>query len=82
MRKITLSWTFITIFFIQGVCQSIQFTGHIIHQASSRIFFAAASDLDQDGDQDIMFAGAAEAPITPITFGSFDVVNVLSVRND
>jgi 3-oxoacyl-(acyl-carrier-protein) synthase len=29
-----------------------------------------------------MFAGAAEAPITPITFGAFDVVNVLSARND
>ena len=29
-----------------------------------------------------MLAGAAEAPITPITFGAFDVVNVLSARND
>lgn len=29
-----------------------------------------------------MFAGAAEAPITPVTFGAFDVVNVLSARND
>jgi len=36
----------------------------------------------QDGEQDIMITGAAEAPITPITFGAFDVVNVLSVRND
>jgi len=36
----------------------------------------------QDGEQDIMICGAAEAPITPITFGAFDVVNVLSVRND
>jgi beta-ketoacyl-acyl-carrier-protein synthase II len=36
----------------------------------------------QDGEQDIMVCGAAEAPITPITFGAFDVVNVLSVRND
>ena len=36
----------------------------------------------QDGEADIMLAGAAEAPITPITFGAFDVVNVLSARND
>ena len=36
----------------------------------------------QDGGQDLMLCGAAEAPITPITFGAFDVVNVLSVHND
>ncbi len=36
----------------------------------------------QDGEHDIMICGAAEAPITPITFGAFDVVNVLSARND
>ena len=36
----------------------------------------------QDGEHDVMICGAAEAPLTPITFGAFDVVNVLSVRND
>lgn len=36
----------------------------------------------QDAEADIMICGAAEAPITPITFGAFDVVNVLSVHND
>jgi len=36
----------------------------------------------QDGEHDIMICGAAEAPITPITFGAFDVINVLSVHND
>ncbi len=36
----------------------------------------------QDGEHDIMVCGAAEAPLTPITFGAFDVVNVLSARND
>jgi len=36
----------------------------------------------QDGEHDVMLCGAAEAPLTPITFGAFDVVNVLSVRND
>ena len=29
-----------------------------------------------------MICGAAEAPLTPITFGAFDVVNVLSVQNE
>ncbi len=36
----------------------------------------------QRGEHEIMFSGSAEAPITPITFGAFDVVNVLSARND
>ncbi len=36
----------------------------------------------QDGEQNVMICGAAEAPLTPITFGAFDVVNVLSVHND
>ena len=36
----------------------------------------------QDGDMDLMIAGASEAPLTPITFGAFDVVSVLSARND
>ena len=36
----------------------------------------------QDAEHEVMFCGAAEAPITPITFGAFDVVNVLSARND
>jgi len=41
-----------------------------------------ALEAVQDGDEDLMFAGASEAPITPVTFGAFDVVNVLSVQND
>lgn len=41
-----------------------------------------ALEAIQDGKQDIMITGAAEAPITPITFGAFDVINVLSLRND
>ncbi len=36
----------------------------------------------RDGEHDLMVCGAAEAPITPITFGAFDVVNVLSSQND
>ncbi|MFA4984823.1 MAG: beta-ketoacyl-[acyl-carrier-protein] synthase family protein [Candidatus Omnitrophota bacterium] len=41
-----------------------------------------ALEVIQDGEQDIMVAGAAEAPLTPITFGAFDVVNVLSCHNE
>lgn len=39
-------------------------------------------EMIQDGKQDIIVTGASEAPITPITFGAFDVVNVLAKRND
>ncbi|MFH1771624.1 MAG: beta-ketoacyl-[acyl-carrier-protein] synthase family protein [Candidatus Omnitrophota bacterium] len=41
-----------------------------------------AYELIQEGRQDIVIAGASEAPITPITFGAFDVVNVLAKNND
>lgn len=41
-----------------------------------------AYELIQEGRQNLVIAGASEAPITPITFGAFDVVNVLATRND
>ena len=41
-----------------------------------------AYELIQEGRQDVIIAGATEAPITPITFGAFDVVNVLAKDND
>jgi 3-oxoacyl-(acyl-carrier-protein) synthase len=44
--------------------------------------FGFAYECIQDGDVDIMVAGASEAPITPITLASFDVINALSTRND
>lgn len=40
---------------MNGKGQPLQFTGHLVYQATSRIFFTAASDLDKDGDQDILF---------------------------
>jgi beta-ketoacyl-acyl-carrier-protein synthase II len=39
-------------------------------------------EMIQDGRQDVVITGASEAPLTPITFGAFDVVNVLSTLND
>ena len=62
---------------LKGICNTLS-TGCTAGTDS----LGFALETIQDGDQDIMFAGAAEAPITPVTFGSFDVVNVLSVRND
>jgi 3-oxoacyl-(acyl-carrier-protein) synthase len=34
------------------------------------------------GEHDIMLAGASEAPITPITIASFDIINCLSHRTE
>lgn len=39
-------------------------------------------ELIKKGRQDIILAGASEAPITPITFGAFDVINALSKRSN
>jgi len=41
-----------------------------------------AFELIRDGKQDVIIAGASEAPITPITFGAFDVVKVLAKNNE
>lgn len=62
---------------LKGICNTLS-TGCTAGTDS----LGFALEAIQDGEQDIIFAGAAEAPITPITFGAFDVVNVLSVRND
>ncbi|MFO8143982.1 MAG: beta-ketoacyl-[acyl-carrier-protein] synthase family protein [Dehalococcoidales bacterium] len=43
---------------------------------------AVACDAIQDGMADVMITGASEAPLCPITFASFDVLNVISARND
>ncbi len=62
---------------LKGVCNTLS-TGCTAGTDS----LGFALEAIQDGEQDIMVAGAAEAPITPITFGAFDVVNVLASRND
>lgn len=41
-----------------------------------------AYELIREGRQDVVISGASEAPITPITFGAFDVVSVLAKNND
>lgn len=39
-------------------------------------------ELIRQGRQDLIIAGGGEAPITPITFGAFDVIGAISKRND
>lgn len=41
-----------------------------------------AYELIKEGRQELIVAGAGEAPITPITFGAFDVIGAISKRND
>ncbi|HEC68911.1 MAG TPA: beta-ketoacyl-[acyl-carrier-protein] synthase family protein [Candidatus Omnitrophica bacterium] len=41
-----------------------------------------AFELIRDGRQDLIIAGASEAPVCPITFGAFDVINVLAKNNE
>jgi 3-oxoacyl-[acyl-carrier-protein] synthase II len=36
----------------------------------------------RDGDADVMFAGAAEAPLAPLCFGAFAIIRAMSTRND
>jgi len=62
---------------LKGICNTVS-TG--CTAGSDAVGFAA--DVIRDGDADVMITGASEAPLTPITFGAFDVVNVLSNRND
>ena len=62
---------------LKGVCNTIS-TGCTAGTDS----LGFGLETIQDGEQDVIICGAAEAPITPITFGAFDVVNVLSSRND
>ncbi len=42
----------------------------------------AAFHLIQRGDADLMFAGGAEAAVTPLCIGSFAAMKALSTRND
>lgn len=62
---------------LKGICNTIS-TGCTAGTDS----LGFCLEIIQDDEAEIMIAGAAEAPLTPITFGAFDVVNVLSARND
>jgi 3-oxoacyl-(acyl-carrier-protein) synthase len=62
---------------LNGLCNTIS-TGCTAGTDSMGFCFETISE----GGADVMIAGASEAPLTPITFGAFDVVSVLSARND
>lgn len=62
---------------LQGICNTIS-TG--CTAGTDSVGFSLESI--QDGEAEVLITGASEAPITPITFGAFDVVNVLSTTND
>ncbi|MEK6727844.1 MAG: beta-ketoacyl-ACP synthase II [Candidatus Omnitrophota bacterium] len=50
--------------------------------ASGTYAIGEAFRLIQDSDMDLCVAGGAEAPLTEFTFGAYDVLRVLSRRND
>jgi 3-oxoacyl-[acyl-carrier-protein] synthase II len=50
--------------------------------ASGTIAIGEASRLIRDGRAEAMLAGGVEAPLAPLTFGAFDIIKVLSGRND
>ncbi len=62
---------------LHGICNTIS-TGCTAGTDSVGFSY----EVIKDGDADIMVTGASEAPITPITFGAFDTVNVLSTLNE
>jgi len=61
---------------LKGICTTIS-TG--CTAGTDAVGFAY--ELIQMGEADVMITGAAEAPLCPITFAAFDVINVLSTRN-
>ena len=50
--------------------------------ASGTIAIGEAARLIRDGRAAAMLAGGVEAPLAPLTFGAFDIIKVLTGRND
>lgn len=50
--------------------------------ASGTVAIGEAFRLIQHGEADIVFAGGAEAPLSPLAFGAFTLLRALSRRND
>lgn len=50
--------------------------------ASGAIAVGDAFRAIRRGDADVMFAGGAEAPLAPLTFGAFAIIRAMSTRND
>ena len=50
--------------------------------ASGLIALGNALNYLRRGEADVMLAGAAEAPLSPLTFNAFSVIRAMSTRND
>ena len=50
--------------------------------ASGTIAIGEAARLIRDGRAETILAGGVEAPLAPLTFGAFDLIKVLTGRND
>ena len=50
--------------------------------ASGNIAIGEAYRFIRDGYADVMLTGAAEAPLSPLTFGAFDVIQTMSETED
>ncbi len=50
--------------------------------ASGTVAVGDAFRAIRDGYADVMFAGAAEAPLAPLCFGAFSIIRAMSTRND
>jgi len=50
--------------------------------SSGTIAVGEAFRLIQHGQADVMLAGGAEAPLSPLCFGAFDLIGAMSSRND
>lgn len=50
--------------------------------ASGAIAIGEAARLIQDGDAEVMLAGGVEAPLAPLTFGSFALIKAMSTHSE
>ena len=57
-------------------------SGNASSCASGAVAIGEAFRLIERGDVDLALAGGAEAPLSPLTFGAFSVIRVMSARND
>ncbi len=69
-----------------GIAIEFGFTGpnstNAMSCASGTIALGEAFRLIREGTADAAVAGAAEAPLAPLTFGAFAIIRAMSTRND
>jgi 3-oxoacyl-[acyl-carrier-protein] synthase II len=69
-----------------GVAIEFGFTGpnatNAMSCASGTIAIGEAFRLIREGTSEVAIAGAAEAPLAPLSFGAFSLIRAMSTRND